>query len=36
MIELLKTLATNPPATNLGFMAAVLALGFLLLVVRRR
>jgi hypothetical protein len=35
MIELLKTLATNPLSTNLGFMAAVLALGFLVLVATR-
>lgn len=30
MLELLKILATNSLTTNLGFMAAVLALGFLL------
>lgn len=30
MFELLHTLATNPFATNLGFAAAVLALGFAL------
>lgn len=35
MLELLKTLATNSLATNLGFMAAVLAIGFLVLVATR-
>ncbi len=30
MLELLKILATNTLTTNLGFMGAVLALGFLL------
>lgn len=30
MIELLQTLAKNPPSHNLGFVRAILALAFLL------
>lgn len=34
MIELLQTLAKNPPSHNLGFALAILALAFLLALVR--